>query len=138
MPPKEATAGANEGDTPQGMTNSELRFIKAVFDNMLNKPDANWDKVAQDMGLKNAKSAKERFRQMSIRHGWRDQQQPGTPRKSTDGKVSKVKKTRAPRKKVVKAEEDEDDNDEEYDVIKAEDDDDVVKADEEDGDAYEV
>ncbi|PFH60026.1 hypothetical protein XA68_11547 [Ophiocordyceps unilateralis] len=104
MPPKKAAA-ANEGDAPIGLTENELRFIKAVFDNMTQKPDANWDLVAHDLGLKDAKCAKERFRQMSVRHGWRDQ--PATPKKSTATKgssvdVSKVKKTRAPRKTAAK------------------------------------
>lgn len=35
------------------------------------KPGADWCKVAGDVGLKDAKCAKERFRQMSVRHGWR-------------------------------------------------------------------
>ena len=82
MPPKRAAA--DEGaDAPIGLTDNELRFIKAIFDNMTQKPDADWGEVANDLGLKDAKCAKERFRQMSNRHGWRDQGSAGTasPRK---------------------------------------------------------
>ncbi|POR34128.1 Uncharacterized protein TPAR_05648 [Tolypocladium paradoxum] len=109
MPPKKAAT--TEGpEAPIGLTDNELRFIKAIFDNMTQKPDADWNQVANDLGLKDAKCAKERFRQMSNRHGWRDQGAATTasPRKarsatgpSGDGKI---KKTRSPRKKTIKSE----------------------------------
>ncbi|KAJ4316433.1 hypothetical protein N0V84_007871 [Fusarium piperis] len=111
MPPKKTTATEEGGLT--GLTDGELRFIKAIFDNMTQKPDADWDAVATTLGLKDAKCAKERFRQMSVRHGWRDQSSSGgataSPRKAAAG--DKVTKKRAtPRKKaaaVKKTEEDE-------------------------------
>lgn len=106
-----------ESEAPQGLNSNELRFIKAVFDNMTQKPDANWDKVAGDLGLKDAKCAKERFRQMSVRHGWRDQ--PTSPTKTKAATGAGVKKTRTPRKKVKK--ESYDDNGEEQEM-KSEDD----------------
>ncbi|OAA43784.1 hypothetical protein NOR_04359 [Metarhizium rileyi] len=105
MPRKsKATTAGGEAESPTGLTDGELRFIKAVFDNMTQKPDADWDNVARDLSLKDAKCAKERFRQMSVRHGWRDQPPSAnpSPRKpgkngatgaSGDGKVTK----RAPR-----------------------------------------
>lgn len=114
MPPKQAT----DGDTPAALNASELRFIKAVFDNMTQKPDADWDQVASDLSLKDAKCAKERFRQMSVRHGWRGDS-ASSPRKGgggggngggggrkTAGRVAK--KAATPRKKKVKVEEEED------------------------------
>ncbi|ROT43544.1 hypothetical protein SODALDRAFT_319971 [Sodiomyces alkalinus F11] len=52
------------------LTEKENEFIKAMFDNRTQRPDADWDKVADDLGLANAKCAKERFRQMSKKHGW--------------------------------------------------------------------
>ncbi|RCI17148.1 hypothetical protein L249_2364 [Ophiocordyceps polyrhachis-furcata BCC 54312] len=123
MPPKK-TPSTDEDDTVNALTTTELRFIKAVFDNMTQKPDANWDNVARDLKLKNAKCAKERFRQMSVRHGWREQQQPSTPRKEKPSSASasvsaegRVQKIRTPRKKsvmreeeVVKDEESDEDN----------------------------
>lgn len=110
---------ATDAEDPQGLNSNELRFIKAVFDNMTQKPDANWDKVAGDLGLKDAKCAKERFRQMSVRHGWRDQ--VASPTKKSAGTGAGVKKTRTPRKKVKK--ETSDDNGEEEDeALKSEDD----------------
>ncbi|KAG6004118.1 hypothetical protein E4U21_001389 [Claviceps maximensis] len=99
-----------EGEAPVACLNdTETRFIKAVFDNMTQKPDANWDSVAADLGLKDAKCAKERFRQMSVRHGWRDQAGGnGSPRKGCatgpagEGKVTK-RAPRTPTKKVFKS-----------------------------------
>ncbi|KAJ6441951.1 ATPase-like, ATP-binding domain protein [Purpureocillium lavendulum] len=128
MPPKKvaaAAAAAEGGEAPTGLTDGELRFIKALFDNMTQKPDANWEQVAGDLGLKDAKCAKERFRQMSVRHGWRDGAGPTlSPRKSKNvaGGLTgdaKVKKTRSPRKKAAPAKKDEDE-DEIKDEIKAE------------------
>ncbi|KAG5977863.1 hypothetical protein E4U55_006475 [Claviceps digitariae] len=101
-----ATADGEAAPPPlTGLTDTEMRFIKAVFDNMTQKPDANWDNVATDLGLKDAKCAKERFRQMSVRHGWRDQANGnGSPRKggATGGSVSK-RAPRTPTKKTVKS-----------------------------------
>jgi hypothetical protein len=121
MAPKKAT----EAEAPQGLNSNELRFIKAVFDNMTQKPDANWDKVAEDLSLKDAKCAKERFRQMSVRHGWREQgasgPSPKKPKAATTG--AGVKKTRAPRAtraKKVKKEDDEEEGQD--DDVKSEDD----------------
>ena len=126
MPPKKSDS--SEG-TPSGLTESELRFIKAVFDNMTQKPDADWDKVADHLGLKDAKCAKERFRQMSVRHGWREQACP-SPKKgkngatgpSGDGKVTKQRQPRTPRKKAAKKEESDDDVADDKESVKAEED----------------
>ncbi|KAM4059908.1 hypothetical protein HRG_002473 [Hirsutella rhossiliensis] len=108
MPPKK-TSG-NEVDAPLGLTDGELRLMKAVFDNMTQKPDADWACVATALGLKDAKCAKERFRQMSVRHGWRDQASASTttasPRKrgasTAPSQEAKVTKKRMPRKKAGK------------------------------------
>jgi hypothetical protein len=119
MPPKKSSG---EDGSPTGLTDGELRFIKAIFDNMTQKPDADWDAVAQTLSLKDAKCAKERFRQMSVRHGWRGDaaSAAASPRKaaSTSAGDKVTKKPRTPRKPVAKkpakkaeAEEDEDDED---------------------------
>ncbi|RKK90009.1 hypothetical protein BFJ68_g13166 [Fusarium oxysporum] len=111
MPPKKS---ADQGGSPIGLTDGELRFIKAIFDNMTQKPDADWDAVANTVSLKDAKCAKERFRQMSVRHGWRSdgagsgpspRQSPAAVRKSR-----KTNTTRSPSKKSIKKV-DEDDED---------------------------
>lgn len=97
MPPKK-----NTGDVST-LSETEMRFIKALFDNMTQKPDTDWEKVAETLSLKDGKCAKERWRQMSIRHGWRgDASAPAgsTPRKTTAAAGDKVaKKPRTPRKK---------------------------------------
>ncbi|KAK4070084.1 uncharacterized protein Triagg1_6505 [Trichoderma aggressivum f. europaeum] len=128
MPPKK-TDGSDSASVTTGLRENELRFIKAVFDNMTQKPDADWAQVAGDLGLKDAKCAKERFRQMSVRHGWRTGTQgtamnsPSKGKKndvtgpSGDGKVTKKPKARTTKKPVAKKEESEDDD------IKDEDDD---------------
>ena len=102
MPPKQA-----DGEMPSSLNTSELRFIKAIFDNMTQKPDADWDKVAVDLSLKDAKCAKERFRQMSVRHGWRSES--SSPRKAAAKKAGVAKKPATPRKKKVKVEEEDED-----------------------------
>ncbi|EHK48999.1 uncharacterized protein TrAtP1_000420 [Trichoderma atroviride] len=143
MPPKKATG--SDTASISGLSETEFRFIKAIFDNMTQKPDADWDKVAGDLGLKDAKCAKERFRQMSVRHGWRPSAQAAAPGSSLgkgkkgkdvtspsgDGKVTKKPRGRTPKKAVVKKDESEDD-----DEKKSEEDDDVkmgVKSEDEDG-----
>ncbi|EWZ47969.1 hypothetical protein FOCG_06642 [Fusarium oxysporum f. sp. radicis-lycopersici 26381] len=121
MPPKKS---ADQDGSPIGLTDGELRFIKAIFDNMTQKPDADWDAVANTVSLKDAKCAKERFRQMSVRHGWRsDGAGSGpSPRKSSAStssprqspaavrKSRKTNTTRSPSKKSIKKV-DEDDED---------------------------
>lgn len=104
MTPKKA-AGCDASESPIGLTDGELRFIKAIFDNLTQKPNANWDRVAGDLGLKDAKCAKERFRQMSVRHGWRDAVTSPRKARATPGPVgdAKVKKTRSPRIKASPA-----------------------------------
>ncbi|KAH7249819.1 uncharacterized protein BKA55DRAFT_539394 [Fusarium redolens] len=122
MPPKKS---ADQDGSPIGLTDGELRFIKAIFDNMTQKPDADWDAVANTVSLKDAKCAKERFRQMSVRHGWRSDgagsgpspRKPSastaSPRKSPAavGKSKKTNTVRGPYKKksVKKVDEDDDD-----------------------------
>ncbi|KAH7321172.1 hypothetical protein B0I35DRAFT_408160 [Stachybotrys elegans] len=120
MPPKKSAE-----DSPMGLTDSELRFIKAVFDNMTQKPDADWTRVAGDLGLKDAKCAKERFRQMSVRHGWREQAGNGAPSPSPrkpKAPSAGVKKPRTPRKKMAKRSDSDDSDD-----VKGEDDDTKMK-----------
>ncbi|KAJ4859089.1 hypothetical protein T069G_07356 [Trichoderma breve] len=129
MPAKKADSSDSPSVTT-GLRENELRFIKAVFDNMTQKPDADWGKVAGDLGLKDAKCAKERFRQMSVRHGWRTGAPGSSPSKakkndvtgpSGDGKVTKKPKARTPKKAVAKKEESEDDDiKDEDDYLKSE------------------
>ena len=114
MAPRKASTEGSE--QPQSLTEGELRFIKAIFDNMTQKPDANWENVAQVLSLKDAKCAKERWRQMSVRHGWREGASGsvaggvgggaggnGSPSKTAAGAGKVTKKPRAPRKKAKKS-----------------------------------
>jgi hypothetical protein len=103
MAPRKVTD--TEGQ-PAGLTPAENKFIKTMFDNMKTRPDADWDKVAEQMTLKDAKCAKERFRQIAQRHGWNN---------SGPGKVTKKPATGGGRKKatLAKLRDDEQDDDEE-------------------------
>jgi hypothetical protein len=105
MPPKKSSG---DDSSPTGLTDGELRFIKAVFDNMTQKPDADWDAVATALSLKDAKCAKERFRQMSVRHGWRGDTTSGASARKPAA-ASGVAKPRTPRKKPTKKTKEEDD-----------------------------
>ncbi|RGP66842.1 hypothetical protein FLONG3_8714 [Fusarium longipes] len=128
MAPKKSSG---EDGSPIGLTDGELRFIKAIFDNMTQKPDADWTAVAETLSLKDAKCAKERFRQMSVRHGWRGDASAASasPRKgSSAASGDKVaKKPRTPRKpaakkpsKKVEEEDGEDDDENVKDEVKPE------------------
>ncbi|KAF4126440.1 hypothetical protein GMORB2_0176 [Geosmithia morbida] len=102
MPPKKSSDTGTLSDT-------EMRFIKALFDNMTQKPDTDWDRVADALGLKDSKCAKERWRQMSIRHGWRTDPSSSagagaSPRKAAAAADKVAKKPATPRKKVKKEE----------------------------------
>lgn len=93
MPPKKSS----EDGAATALTDAEARMLKAVFENMVQKPDADWNNVAATMNLKDAKCAKERFRQMSSRHGWSSS--PKKPAAAGVGVDSKVSKPRTPTKK---------------------------------------
>ncbi|KAF4877338.1 hypothetical protein K4K54_001329 [Colletotrichum sp. SAR 10_86] len=104
MPPKKNTEA--EGSAT-ALSETETRFLKAMFDHMNSRPDIDWDKVATDLGM-TAKSAKERFRVLGKRHNW------GTSAASAGGgngspakgplapkNASKVAKKATPQKKGI-------------------------------------
>lgn len=51
-------------------TDGEIRILLAIFAHMNGKPDVDWDAAAATASLRSAKSLKERYRQMCVRHGW--------------------------------------------------------------------
>ncbi|GKT46984.1 uncharacterized protein ColSpa_07165 [Colletotrichum spaethianum] len=69
MPPKKNPASDDEGTVPS-FTENEALFVKAIFDCMNSRPDVDFNKVATTMGLANAKSARDKFRVISKKHGW--------------------------------------------------------------------
>lgn len=108
-------------DNESKFSASEMRYITAFFSNMTSTPDVDWDQVAVDAGLKGARCARDRFRQIMGKHGFQGATAGGSPRKAktgvaeetggaSPGKVTK----RAPRKKPVKkkAEQEEENEDE--------------------------
>ncbi|KAJ4412478.1 hypothetical protein N0V85_003692 [Neurospora sp. IMI 360204] len=66
MPPKAAATegAANAGPVINGQTLSliETKVVCAIMENLTTKVDANWEKVAESLGQKNAKSAREAWR----------------------------------------------------------------------------
>jgi hypothetical protein len=107
MPPRKVTEA--DGSTT-GLTPAENKFIKTMFDNMKTRPDADWDKVAEQMGLKDSKCAKERFRQIAQRHGWNNKSDSST------GKVTK-KPAAGGRKKATQVKKRDEEDDDEMDSV---------------------
>ncbi|KAK0378482.1 hypothetical protein CLIM01_04185 [Colletotrichum limetticola] len=104
MPPKKSTATEGESAVPI-LTETEAKFVKAVFDSMNTRPDIDYENVAGIMGLANGKSARDRLRTISKKHGWSatDGSSGGSPAKKPVGvkKTPVKKKGIAQRKKKV-------------------------------------
>ncbi|KAI3552488.1 hypothetical protein CSPX01_00237 [Colletotrichum filicis] len=98
MPPKKSTA--TEGESAASiLTETETKFVKAVFDSMNTRPDIDYENVAGIMGLANGKSARDRLRTISKKHGWSatDGSSGGSPAKKPVG----VKKTPVKKKGIA-------------------------------------
>ncbi|KAF4776438.1 hypothetical protein HER10_EVM0006215 [Colletotrichum scovillei] len=98
MPPKKSTATEGESAVPM-LTETEVKFVKAVFDSMNTRPDIDYENVAGIMGLANGKSARDRLRTISKKHGWSatDGSSGGSPAKKPVG----VKKTPVKKKGIA-------------------------------------
>ncbi|KAM3513735.1 hypothetical protein MY11210_002644 [Beauveria gryllotalpidicola] len=109
-------------------TDGEIRILMAIFAHMSGKPDVDWDAAAADASLSNAKSLKERYRQMCVRHGWNKKRRgagaagnaPSAPRNMAS--PSKVVKSAGGGKKRKQ-----DDREEEEEEQEQDDDDDGVQ-----------
>lgn len=80
------------------LTDSEMRFLQAVIESTPGPINADWNQVAEIMKLKDGKCARERWRQISVRKGWK----VGSGSKTAEKKKA-VRKT--PSKAKVKKEE---------------------------------
>ncbi|KAK1689841.1 hypothetical protein BDP55DRAFT_725257 [Colletotrichum godetiae] len=98
MPPKKSTAAEGENAVPS-LTDAETKFVKAVFDSMNTRPDIDYDNVAGIMGLANGKSARDRLRTISKKHGW--SATDGTSAVSPAKKPAGVKKTPIKKKGIA-------------------------------------
>ncbi|KAK1594964.1 uncharacterized protein LY79DRAFT_702159 [Colletotrichum navitas] len=139
MPPKKKAASADEAPV-LSLNENETVFVKAIFDSMNSRPDVDFDKVAAITGLANGKSARDKFRVISKKHGWSSTDGSGggasSPSKgplsaNTAAKVKKTpikKKGTAQRKKKAKAEEPEESDADEDISAKLESDSDGQKA----------
>ncbi|KAF3018827.1 hypothetical protein E8E14_005018 [Neopestalotiopsis sp. 37M] len=76
MPPKKQnnSDGVDAGGVPAAstFTEAEARMLSTILLRMTPGINAliDWDKVCEDLGSKSVQSTKERFRQISAKHGW--------------------------------------------------------------------
>lgn len=116
--------------TETALTDGEMRILRAIFANMNGKPDVDWDSAAAAASLGNAKSIKERYRQMCHRLGWNKKNDtgtgsaPATPKKAKQSPSKVVKRTPASGRGRKKQSKEEDEDEDEEDTPMA---DDVVK-----------
>ncbi|MBE3042699.1 hypothetical protein IMZ48_09025 [Candidatus Bathyarchaeota archaeon] len=106
---------SEEQEIPKALTAVEMAFVRAVLRySKANIPTEDWNKVAEEVGVKDAKCARERFRQISVKHSF-GSGEGGSPRKNASPKKAgdsagagdmpaKVVKKRAPRAKKPKKE----------------------------------
>ena len=97
------TMATEDKEPVKGFTPVELAFIKAVFRHSKARLNADWDKVAEEVSVKDAKCARERFRQISVKHSFDGQD--GSPTKGGGESPGKVMKKRAARGKKSKKDE---------------------------------
>ncbi|GJC85716.1 hypothetical protein ColLi_08554 [Colletotrichum liriopes] len=109
MPPKKNTTSEGEDSVPS-FTQNEALFVKALFDSMNSRPDVDYDKVAATMGLANAKSARDKFRIISKKHGWSSTDGSGGGAASSPAKGALGAKNTAKAKKEESAESDNDED----------------------------
>ena len=96
------------------LTDGENRFLQAVLRSILGPINADWNLVAQEMKLKDGKCARERWRQIRGRHGWKSASSTGEKKKvvrkqATPNKATPTKAT--PKNTPVKKEDVEDEED---------------------------
>ncbi|KAJ6784932.1 hypothetical protein PWT90_10945 [Aphanocladium album] len=84
------------------LTEGEMRILKAIFAHMNSKPDVDWDAAASAASLGNAKSLKERYRQMCVRLGWNNKGAAAAAAAASSSNPVTPKKTKASPSKVVK------------------------------------
>ncbi|KAI1506293.1 hypothetical protein F5X99DRAFT_426357 [Biscogniauxia marginata] len=73
MPAKKnnkAQANGTEDGNAITLTPGDIKLLNAIFANATSKPDVNWEACASDLGMKNAKVAKDRFNQVIKKHNW--------------------------------------------------------------------
>lgn len=90
-------------EATKDFTPVELAFIKAVFRHSKARFNADWDKVAEEVSVKDAKCARERFRQISVKHSFGGQD--GSPTKGGGESPGKVVKKRVSRGRKAKKDE---------------------------------
>ncbi|KAI1852666.1 hypothetical protein JX266_002207 [Neoarthrinium moseri] len=84
MPAKKNTNGDATGSDGSAvtLTEAEIKLMSVVLklSGPGSKPNPNWDTVATEMGLKDNKSSRERFRQVCKKQGWFEAEEaPVTP-----------------------------------------------------------
>lgn len=90
MPPKKNPAGGASLPASSGgrningrsATDADLKFIDAIFSNLVSRPDVDWEAVASTLGLKDTKCTKERWRQIKNKFSWDDDRSAASTPKS--------------------------------------------------------
>ncbi|POS76750.1 hypothetical protein DHEL01_v204863 [Diaporthe helianthi] len=116
------------------LSEAQTKFFAILMRNIKGKPDIDFDAVSKELGI-TQKSAKERFRLLSVKMGWKDG--PPTPKKPTGVAKRTPAKVgggrRAGKNKAEPTTDDRDDSDDE--VNKMDSSDELVK---DEGDEEEV
>lgn len=95
---------SNEAQDVKAFTAVEMAYVKAVIRySRVNLTTADWEKVAEEVRVKDAKCARERFRQISVKHSFGSGDSPQKP--SAGGSPCKVTKRKGVRAKKLKKEE---------------------------------
>ncbi|KAF6812513.1 hypothetical protein CPLU01_14870 [Colletotrichum plurivorum] len=98
MPPKKTAAAANGDAAPShGCNDNEIKLMLAILQNIPRPVSWDMEKIAVAVGATNAKSANERVRMATNKHGWfaggTEEGADGTP------KTPRARKTPVSRKK---------------------------------------
>ncbi|TDZ72078.1 hypothetical protein CTRI78_v001466 [Colletotrichum trifolii] len=70
MPPKKATNNGDAATSSHGCTDAEVKLMLAILNNIARPSGWDLDKIAEDVGATNARSASERIRVAANKHGW--------------------------------------------------------------------
>lgn len=97
---------SNEAQDVKAFTAVEIAYVKAAIRySRVNLTTADWEKVVEEVSVKDAKCARERFRQISVKHSFGSGDSPQKPRAGDSPcKVTKKKGGRAKKPKKEEAE----------------------------------
>lgn len=99
---------ANQDQEIKAFTAVEMAYVKAVIRySKANLTTADWEKVAEEVNVKDAKCARERFRQISVKHSFGTGAGDSPQKPRAGDSPSKVTKKKGGRARKVKKDESE-------------------------------